>query len=108
MNKMYTATFMINVKQYNDEFEVLNNKVIIAAENNPGYIGRESWVDGNRNVVILYWKSLESLKDFSNHPDHLRAKKRYKEWYGGYQVLISEVLRHYGDDFYDGEHKVLG
>ena len=103
---MYTATFMIKVNKYDDEFHELNNKVIDAAESNPGYLGRESWVDEERNVVILYWDNLSDLKDFSNHPDHLVAKKRYEEWYGGYQVLISEVVRSYGDGNYDGAFNV--
>jgi len=98
---MYTATFMIKMKKYDEEFHVLNEKVIAAAEANPGYRGRESWIDGDRNVVILYWDSLEALKQFSNHPDHLKAKKRYQEWYSGYKILISEVIKDYGDGNYD-------
>ena len=103
---MYTATFMIRVREYDDQFHDLNSKVIEAAESNPGYLGRESWTDGDRNIVILYWSNLSDLEAFSNHPDHLAAKARYKEWYGGYQVLISEVTRSYGDGNYDGDYAV--
>ena len=31
------------------------------------------------------------------HPKHIEAKKRYADWYNGYHVVISEVLRSYGD-----------
>lgn len=103
---LYTATFMINVGNYDDEFHTLNSKVIAAAESNPGYLGRESWDDGDRNIVILYWRSLEDLASFSSHPDHLAAKQRYQEWYGGYQVLVSEVKRAYGDGNYEGDYLV--
>lgn len=104
--KVYTATFMIRVKSYDEEFHIFNNKIIEVAESNPGYLGRESWNDGDRNIVILYWSDLNHLRDFSNDPDHLAAKKRYQEWYGGYQVLISEVLRSYGDQQYNGSYNV--
>lgn len=30
-------------------------------------------------------------------PRHLEAKRRYSEWLAGYQVVISQVLRSYGD-----------
>jgi hypothetical protein len=31
------------------------------------------------------------------HPTHLQAKARQAEWLDGYQVVISQVLRTYGD-----------
>jgi hypothetical protein len=31
------------------------------------------------------------------HPAHLQAKARYTEWLSGYQVIVSQVLRTYGD-----------
>jgi hypothetical protein len=32
-----------------------------------------------------------------SHPVHLQAKARYSEWLSGYQVIVSQVLRTYGD-----------
>ena len=97
---MYSATFMVKVSAYNEAYESLNARVIIIAEENPGYLGRESWTEGDRNVVILYWRTLEDLKAFGVHPEHLHAKSRYKEWYSGYKIVIAEVLREYGDGNY--------
>lgn len=91
---------MVKVGTYDDEFHRLNDRIIAIAEANPGYLGRESWTEGDRNVVILYWRTLEDLRAFGEHPDHLRAKSRYQEWYGGYKVIIAEVLREYGDGNY--------
>ncbi len=31
------------------------------------------------------------------HPKHIEAKQRYSEWLSGYQVVISQVMRTYGD-----------
>lgn len=97
---MYSATFMVKIAGYDEEFHRLNDHIIRIAEANPGYLGRESWNDGDRNVVILYWRSLEDLRTFGMHPDHLLAKSRYKEWYEGYKIVIAEVLREYGDGQY--------
>ncbi|MNT88263.1 hypothetical protein D3C71_1652980 [compost metagenome] len=32
------------------------------------------------------------------HPTHLEAKAAQAQWLNGYQVVISQVLRTYGDD----------
>ncbi len=97
---MYSATFMVKVGRYDDEFHRLNDRIIEIAESSPGYLGRESWTDADRNVVILYWQTLEDLQAFGSHPDHLYAKSRYREWYAGYKIVIAEILREYGDGHY--------
>jgi len=97
---MFSATFMVRVAGYDEQFHKLNNRIIEIAEANPGYLGRESWLDGDRNVVVLYWKTLEDLQAFGTHPEHLHAKAQYKSWYAGYKVIIAEVLREYGDGNY--------
>lgn len=97
---MFSATFMVEIAAYDEAFHELNDRIIAIAESNPGYLGRESWMDGKRNVVILYWRTLEELRQFGAHPDHLYAKSRYKSWYAGYKVVIAEVLREYGDGDY--------
>lgn len=97
---MFSATFMVKIAGYDEQFHKLNDRIIEIAEANPGYLGRESWVDGERNVVVLYWKTLEDLQEFGAHPEHLYAKARYKSWYAGYKVVIAEVLREYGDGNY--------
>lgn len=97
---MYTATFMIRIRAYDDDFHRVNQSVIDLAESSPGYLGRESWTEEDRNVVILYWETLDHLKAFAEHPVHLAAKRQYQRWYDGYRVLVGEVLRDYGDGRY--------
>ena len=38
-----------------------------------------------------------SLRAFSVHPRHLEAKSQYTRWYKGFHIVISQVLRSYGD-----------
>lgn len=97
---MFSATFMVKITDYNEAYENLNARVIKIAESNPGYLGRESWTERDRNVVILYWRTLEDLQKFAVHPEHLLAKSRYLEWYSGYKIVIAEILREYGDGNY--------
>jgi heme-degrading monooxygenase HmoA len=92
---VYSATFIFRIKNSDSEFERLNSVIDEVAHTNPGFLGKESWSneEENKRSVVYYWDSLESLKKFSNHPDHQKAKQNYKKWYSGYEVIISEVLR---------------
>lgn len=91
---VYSATFTFRVKNYDSEFERLNDLIDLAAKENPGYLGKERWEnsDEDKRSVTYYWKSMESLKKFSKHPIHQKAKQNYSRWYEGYEVIISEVL----------------
>jgi heme-degrading monooxygenase HmoA len=100
---MYSASFIYEPGQYDDEFNKLNtliNEIALATE---GYIGQESWKsrDGNKVNATYYWESFESLKVFSTHPKHIEAKRQYKKWYQGFHIVISEVIKSYGDGFFE-------
>ncbi|MGB5245981.1 MAG: DUF4188 domain-containing protein [Woeseia sp.] len=96
---MFSAAFIFEPGDYDAEFHRLNDLIDAAARSNPGFIGTESWqsADGRRRNATYYWHTLESLKEFSNHVRHLEAKKQYRNWYKGYQIVVSEVIRSYGD-----------
>jgi len=93
-DKVYSSSFIFRIKKEDSEFERFNNLIDKAANANQGFLGKERWVNPkeNKKAVTYYWDSLESLKTFSNHPDHQRAKQRYKQWYYGYEVIISNIL----------------
>ncbi len=96
---MYSAAFTWEPGVYDAEFHRLNQAIDEVARSLPGFLGVESWqsADASRKNAIYYWDSLETLEAFSTHPTHLEAKKQYARWYKGYHVVISEVLRSYGD-----------
>ena len=96
---MYCASFIWEPGSYDSEFHRLNNAIDEIARSLPGYLGVESWrnADGSRKCVNYYWTDLETLKLFSVHPTHQEAKRQYLRWYTGYHIVISEVIRSYGD-----------
>lgn len=96
---VYTATFTFAPGAYDDEFHRLDALVEQAARDNPGFLEKERWVspDGEKRSVVYYWRSMEALKAFAKHPDHIEAKRRYREWYDGYEVTIARVLSRRGD-----------
>ncbi len=96
---MYSSTFIFATKQFDDEFHRLDQEIAAAAKAIPGYLGEESWEDHARGLVsnVYYWESLEALQQLVKHPRHLEAKAAQGNWLAGYQVIISQVIRTYGD-----------
>ncbi|GGA74818.1 hypothetical protein GCM10011521_11270 [Arenimonas soli] len=96
---MYIAAFHWLPAQYDDQFHQLNAQIDAVARANPGFVGAESWQsgDGARRCATYYWRDLDSLQAFATDPAHLQAKRQYARWYAGYQIVISEVVRSYGD-----------
>lgn len=97
---MYSAAFIFKPGTYDDEFHRLNGLIDEAANATEGYLGAETWQSGDGKVLnaTYYWESLEALKSFSRNPHHLEAKKQYSRWYSGYHIVVSEVIRSYGDE----------
>ncbi|GAB2827391.1 hypothetical protein GCM10027022_18010 [Alpinimonas psychrophila] len=96
---MYSAAFIFQPGTYDAEFYRLDGLIEDVARSLPGFLGSETWVsqDGRVKNATYYWSDMESLRVFSQHPDHLEAKRNYAKWYDGYHVIISKVERVYGD-----------
>lgn len=98
------ATFLFRQVRRDDAFEELNDRIREIARSAEGYLGRRDWVDsGGLRAVTYYWTSLDALREFAADPEHRAAKRRYREWYSGYRVEVSRVLRVYGDGELDGD-----
>ncbi|WP_208511644.1 antibiotic biosynthesis monooxygenase [Variovorax paradoxus] len=100
---MYSATFIFAKKQFDDAFHRLDRIIADAAKSLPGYLGEETWENTGNGLVsnVYYWDSLESLQALMEHPAHREAKAAQANWLDGYQVVISQVLRTYGDSRID-------
>lgn len=96
---MFCASFIWVPGSYDAEFHRLNDLIDQVALALPGYLGVESWQNEGctRRCASYYWRDLETLRAFSTHPAHQEAKRRYAQWYNGYHIVISEVIRSYGD-----------
>lgn len=102
---MYSSTFIFAKAEWNDEFYRLDEEIAKAAKATVGYLGEESWENTANGLVsnVYYWESLEALQLLMRHPAHLEAKSKQANWLAGYQVVISQVLRTYGDSKLAGQ-----
>lgn len=96
---MYSSTFIFAKKHFDDAFHRLDQEIASMAKALPGYLGEETWENADTGLVcnVYYWESLEALQALVQHPRHLAAKAAQEQWLDGYQVIISQVLRSYGD-----------
>ncbi|OYT87667.1 MAG: antibiotic biosynthesis monooxygenase [Burkholderiales bacterium PBB6] len=96
---LYSATFIFAKGEWDDEFHRLDQAIAAAAKATPGYLGEESWENTATGLVsnVYYWASLDALQALMRHPVHLEAKARQASWLKGYQVVVAQVLRTYGD-----------
>ncbi|EEA01225.1 conserved hypothetical protein [Burkholderia sp. H160] len=96
---MYSSTFIFATKQFDDVFHRLDQTIADAARTIPGYIGEEAWENASTGLTsnVYYWESLDALQMLIQHPAHIEAKAAQSNWLAGYQVIISEVIRTYGD-----------
>lgn len=67
--------------------------ITAAAEATEGHLGQENWVsaDGTLRNAAGFWRDAAALQAVSRHPPHLEAKRPYRRWYEGYQMVVSEV-----------------
>ena len=96
---MFSSTFIFAKRQFDDEFHRLDRAIAEAARATPGFLGEEAWENTSTGLIsnVYYWESLEALQQLIQHPQHLEAKSRQDQWLAGYQVIISQVVRMYGD-----------
>lgn len=96
---MFSSTFIFAKRQFDDEFHRLDEAIAEVARSTPGYLGEESWENASTGLVsnVYYWESLEALQVLIEHPKHLEAKSKRDKWLAGHRVVVSQVVRLYGD-----------
>ncbi|MFG6447305.1 antibiotic biosynthesis monooxygenase family protein [Roseateles sp. BYS180W] len=96
---MISASFIFDEGRYDEAFHALDAAIERAVLETPGYLGQEQWRNEaqGRLCNVYYWSDESGLRALMQHPAHLQAKARYTEWLQGYRVVVSQVLRSYGD-----------
>ena len=96
---MYSSTFTFAPGEFDETFHRLDQEIAAFAKTISGYLGEETWENNATGLVsnVYYWESLEALQQLTQHPTHLIAKSQQGRWLDGYQIVISQVLRVYGD-----------
>lgn len=96
---MFTSTFIFAKGEFDNAFHALDAEIAELAKSISGYLGEEAWENPTTGLVanVYYWESMEALQTLIKHPSHISAKEKQARWLKGYQVVIAEVIRVYGD-----------
>jgi heme-degrading monooxygenase HmoA len=78
-----------------DDYRQMAAEMLATAREMPGFIEYKVFraEDGER-ISVIWWKDLETLAAWRNHPRHRVAQKTGRErWYQNYNIEIAEVVR---------------
>ena len=96
---MFTAAFIFQPGEYDDEFFALDSEIEEYVETLHGYVKTERWVsdDGRIRNSVYYFSNRETIAKLARFEPHRVAKKNYARWYKGYRIEVSEITQIYGD-----------
>ena len=81
----YKVFFIARVKDYNEEYRIMSEKVYAHAQTLKGFIGLEEEhmkdEHGITEITVSTWKTKEDVMAWRIDPIHMEAKARAKEWY---------------------------
>ena len=92
----YAVIFHAVIRQLNDDYKDLAGQLRHLALSEYGCLDFQACCDGEREIAVSYWSSLEQIAVWKNDPLHLRAQQLGRTtWYHSYRVEIVELLRDY-------------
>jgi heme-degrading monooxygenase HmoA len=78
-------------------YEALNARMYDIVQNMPGFLGATGYASADgEEIGMVRFESLESLRAWREHPDHLLTQARGKsEFYASYRIEVCDVVRAY-------------
>jgi heme-degrading monooxygenase HmoA len=78
-----------------DEYSQLAEEMSAIVTKMPGYLSHKGFdASDGEHVTLALFESEEALREWSRHPEHLRAKRIGRErFYTRYHVQISKLVR---------------
>ena len=83
-----------------DGYAVTAERMLELAAQQPGFLGIESarGADGV-GITVSYWDSLDGIRRWREHAEHLQAQARGRStWYGRFRLRVCRVERAYDFD----------
>jgi heme-degrading monooxygenase HmoA len=76
------------------DYAAVANSALELAKQQPGFLGYEG-VRNGMGISVSYWDSLDAIRAWKEHPDHVRLQKQEKRWFRESKIRISKVERDY-------------
>jgi heme-degrading monooxygenase HmoA len=90
---MYAVIFTATTKELDTEYVEMAAHLREIAIAKYGCTEFTSCTEGNREIAISYWPSLENISAWRDDEEHKRAQLLGKsKWYESYRVHITNIL----------------
>jgi len=94
---MYAVIFHAEIAQLDDEYFTTAKQMRELAITHYGCLDFVATTEGEREIAISYWPSLDHINRWKQNAEHLQAQQQGKtRWYRSYKVEVVELLRTYG------------
>ncbi len=96
---MYAVIFRAEINQWDQEYSDTAVRLRNLAMEKYGCRDFVAMTEGDQEVAISYWETLEQISRWKQDAEHIKAQQRGRsKWYRTYQIQIVEVLREYNSD----------
>jgi heme-degrading monooxygenase HmoA len=96
--KPYFAVIFTSTQSATEGYAEMAQEMADLASTQPGYLGMDS-AKNEVGITVSYWESLEAIKSWKLHSEHLLAQKLGKsQWYDWYKIRICKVQHEYEFD----------
>ena len=93
---MYAVIFTAKVKEVDEEYMVLANRMKTLATERYGCIEFKFVSEDEHEIAISYWPSLKHIENWKNDPEHIKAQALGQQrWYSEYKVQVVKIEREY-------------
>lgn len=93
----YYAVIFTSVKQNDEGYSTMAERMKALAAEQEGYLGMESARD-ELGITVSYWSSLEAIRQWKTNLEHMEAQRLGKtQWYSHYRIRICRIEREYGN-----------
>ena len=83
-----------------DGYALMAERMETLARQQPGFLGIESVRNGARGVTVSYWRDLDAIRAWRDHPEHLEAQRLGRErWYRNWRLRVVEVTTERAGNF---------
>ncbi|MDX1490234.1 MAG: antibiotic biosynthesis monooxygenase [Pseudohongiellaceae bacterium] len=91
---MYAVIFKATIKELDAQYSEMAERMRNLAISEYGCTEFTACTEGDKEIAISYWPSMEHIKAWHQNPEHKKAQALGKsKWYSSYQVQVTELLR---------------
>lgn len=96
---MYAVIFRARIRQLDEDYAATAAQMRALARDKYGCTGFSTVREGDEEIAVSYWPSMQHIHDWKHDPAHVQAQELGKtKWYETYQVQVVEILREYRND----------